>query len=147
MTAVSQVENNKAVLRRVIKGYEAGDYEPVFAALDEHVVWSANSLAHHYRFGGVRHGRAGVVEVLSMVAADYQISRYRVTEMVGEGDVIWATSELSLLDRKTGRALTFPLVNRWQFKDGRIVSCSEYFDTAAVLQQQGRIPAELPRAG
>ena len=145
MTAADPVESNKALLRRVLKAYERGDYEPIFAALDEDVVWSSNSLANHYRFGGTRRGRAGVVEALSMIAADYDISRYDVVEMVGEGDVIWATSELSLYDRKTGRPLTFPLVNRWQFRDGRIVSCSEFFDTAAVLQQQGRIPSDLPR--
>ncbi len=140
----NNVEDNKATLRRVIKAYESGDFEPIYEALDESVTWASNSLANHYRFGGVRHGRAGVVEALSMIAADYDISRYDVVEMVGEGDVIWATSTLSLFDRKTGRPLTFPLVNRWQFKDGKIVSCSEFFDTAAVLQQQGRIPRELP---
>jgi ketosteroid isomerase-like protein len=139
------VEANKQVLRRVLKAYEGGDYEPIFAALDEDVVWSSNSLANHYRFGGTRRGRAGVVEALSMIAADYEISRYDVIEMIGEGDVIWATSELSLFDRKTRRALTFPLINRWQFRGGKIVSCSEFFDTAAVLQQQGRIPESVPR--
>lgn len=145
MPATSQVEGNKALLRRVLKAYERGDYEPIFAALDEDVVWSSNSLANHYRFGGARRGRAGVVEALSMIAADFEISRYDVLEMVGEGDVIWASSELSLFDRKSRRALVFPLVNRWQFRDGKIVSCGEFFDTAAVLQQQGRIPSELPR--
>jgi len=145
VAASASVETNKATLRRVLKAYENGDYEPIFAALDEDVVWSSNSLASHYRFGGTRRGRAGVVEALSMIAADYEISRYEVLEMVGEGDVIWATSELALYDRKTGRPLTFPLVNRWQFRDSKIVSCSEFFDTAAVLQQQGRIPSDLPR--
>lgn len=147
MAASGQVETHKATLRRVLKAYEQGDYEPIFQALAEDVVWSSNSLANHYRFGGARRGRAGVVEALSMIAADYEISRYDVIEMVGEGDVIWATSELSLFDRKTRRPLTFPLVNRWQFKDGLIISCAEFFDTAAVLQQQGRIPKDVPREG
>jgi len=138
------VEDNKTTLRRVLKAYERGDFDPIYKALDDDVVWASNSLANHYRFGGARRGRAGVVEALSMIAADYDISRYDIVEMIGEGDVIWATSTLSLFDRKTGRPLTFPLVNRWQFKDGKIISCSEFFDTAAVLQQQGRIPQELP---
>ena len=145
MTAAGpSVEDNKTTLRRVLKAYERGDFDPIYKALDDDVVWASNSLANHYRFGGARRGRAGVVEALSMIAADYDISRYDIVEMIGEGDVIWATSTLSLFDRKTGRPLTFPLVNRWQFKDGKIISCSEFFDTAAVLQQQGRIPQELP---
>lgn len=142
--AAAGVEDNKTTLRRVLKAYESGDFDPIYKALDDDVVWASNSLASHYRFGGARQGRAGVVEALSMIAADYDISRYDVVEMVGEGDVIWATSTLSLFDRKTGRPLSFALVNRWQFKGGKIVSCSEFFDTAAVLQQQGRIPNELP---
>jgi ketosteroid isomerase-like protein len=140
-----QVEANKAVLKAVLRAYENGDYEPIFSHLDEDVVWSSNSLANHYRFGGTRRGRAGVVEALSMIAADYHINRYEVMEMIGEGDVIWATSTLSLHDRKTNRPLSFPLVNRWQFRNGKIVSCSEFFDTAAVLQQQGKLPADLSR--
>jgi ketosteroid isomerase-like protein len=145
VTGAASVESNKALLRRVLAAYERGDYEPIFEALDDEVVWSSNSLANHYRFGGTRRGRAGVVEALSMIAADYQISRYDVHEMIGEGDVIWASSELSLFDRRTHRPLVFPLVNRWTFRNGKIVSCGEFFDTAAVLQQQGRIPSELPR--
>jgi ketosteroid isomerase-like protein len=141
-----RVAANKAVLKRALKSYEKGDLEPILALLDENIVWRSNALAKHYRFAGRRQGRAGVIEALSMIAADFQVSRYEPIELVGEGDVIWASSEVSCLDRKAGRQLSFLLVNRWEFRDGRIVSCSEFFDTADVLQQQGRLPDPLPVA-
>jgi ketosteroid isomerase-like protein len=128
---------NKAVLARILKAYETGDFTPFLDALDEDVVW--NSHAGEFRFGGARKGRAGVLEAMAIIATEYQITRYRVTEMVGEGDVVWATNEVSVQDRRSGRVMTFPLINRWQFKDGRIVAGAEFFDTAAVLKQLGRL--------
>lgn len=128
---------NKAILARVLKAYETGDFEPFLEALDEEVVW--DSHADQFRFGGARNGRAGVLEAMAIIAAEYQITRYRTTEMVGEGDVVWATNEVSVQDRRSGRVMTFPLINRWQFRDGRIVAGAEFFDTAAVLKQLGRL--------
>jgi ketosteroid isomerase-like protein len=145
VAAGSQIEANKSILRRALASYARGDLAPVFAVLDENVVWSSNALADHYRFGGRREGHAGVREALSMIAADYEIARYDVIEMVGEGDVVWVASNVAVFDRKRRRTLTFPIINRWELRDGKIVSCSEFFDTAAVLQQQGRIGSETLR--
>jgi len=142
----AQVEANKAILRRILAAYAQGDFDPVFAVLDENIEWSSHSLAGHYRFGGRRTGRAGVLEALAMIATDFSIDRYDVREMIGEGNVVWVTSQLHVTERNSGKPLVFPLVGRWEFREGKIISCSEFFDTAAVLHQQGRLPKDLAKA-
>lgn len=139
-------EANKNVLRRALKAYELGDFDPVLSLLDDNVVWTSNALAGHYRFGGRREGRAGVIEALSMIATDFAIERYMVSELIGEGDVVWAACQIEAHDRRSGRPVSLALINRWQFQDGKIVSCSEFFDTAGALHQQGRIDATVAPA-
>jgi ketosteroid isomerase-like protein len=141
---MADAASHKVILRKVLKAYRLGDFEPVLDALDDRVVWTSNALPGHYRFGGERHGRGGVIEALSLIAADYHITRYDVHEMVAEGDVVWVTSELGVDDKRNHRSIGFTLVGRWEFQAGKIVSVSEFFDTASVMQQQGRVAAEIP---
>jgi ketosteroid isomerase-like protein len=143
---MADAASNKALVKRILDAYRVGDFAPVLETLDDKVVWTSNALVGHYRFGGQRHGRSGVLEVLSLVAADYHIARYDVREMIAEGDVVWVTSELGVKDKRNGAGMDFMLISRWQFRDGKITSFSEFFDTASVMQQQGRVAAEIPPA-
>ena|ERR1700742_817926 len=133
--------SNKNTLGRVIRAYVEGDLAPLLAHTAEDVVWESNASAAHYRFGGRFKGHLGLKEGLSLVATEFGVLRYDVREMVEEGDVIWALSELEVLEHKTGKRATLPLANRWQFRDGKIVSCSEFFDSARVLAELGRLVA------
>ena len=141
-----ELERNKRTIRRVLAAYAEGDLEPLLAAFDDDVEWHSNALTGHYRFGGPHKGKAGLCEGLSVLAADYTLHRYEVRELVGEGDVIWALCDVAATHSRSGRPVSIPLVSRWQFGGGKVIAFSEYFDTAAVLAQEGRLPAELPRS-
>jgi ketosteroid isomerase-like protein len=142
--AATSVEANKKVLERILKAYSQGDLERVVSSFDENVVWMVHTLPGHYRFGGPRRGHLGMSEVWAMLATYFTMERYESREMVGEGDVVWSTNELTVLVRKTGKRVLLRLVNRWQFKDGCVIACDEYFDTAATLAQQERIAEIIP---
>jgi ketosteroid isomerase-like protein len=137
--AGAQVEANKKVLQRILRAYSEGDLERVVSSFDENVVWMVHTLPGHYRFGGPRRGHLGMGEVWAMLATYFTMERYESQEIVGEGDVLWSTNELTVLVRSTGKRVLLRLVNRWQFRDNRVVQCDEYFDTAGALVQQGRI--------
>jgi len=138
MTA-GKVEANKKVLERILRAYSEGDLERVVSSFDENVVWMVHTLPGHYRFGGPRRGHLGMSEVWAMLATYFTMERYESHEIVGEDDVLWSTNELTVLVRNTGKRVLLRLVNRWQFKDGKVVQCDEYFDTAGALVQQGRL--------
>jgi hypothetical protein len=46
--------------------------------------------------------------------------------------------------RRVNRRVMLRLVNRWQFENGKVIACDEYFDTAAALVMQDRIEEVLP---
>jgi ketosteroid isomerase-like protein len=65
-----------------------------------------------------------------------------VRELTGDGDIVWALSDVTISEHKTGKRAEIRLANRWQFRDGKIVSCTEFFDSAGVLASLGRLEAK-----
>ncbi|MBV8977969.1 MAG: nuclear transport factor 2 family protein [Alphaproteobacteria bacterium] len=129
---------NKDVVRRVIRAYVEGDFEPLMQAVSDDIVWNSNAPAAHYRFGGSFQGRIGLKEGLSLVATEFGILRYDIRELTEEGAVVWALSDLEIVEHRTGRHAKVNLANRWQFAEGKIASCTEFFDSAGVLSELGR---------
>ena len=129
---------NKRRLARVMAAYTNGDLEPLMETVADDVVWDSNALTTQFRFGGSFRGPLGIKEVLSLIATEFHILRYDIQEMTGDGDIVWVLSELEIRDRKTGKQIGVRLANRWQFRDGMIVSCSEFFDTAGTLVKLDR---------
>lgn len=136
---MDEVQSNKASVAGILRAYGQGDLRPLLAALDDAVVWEAHAPPSHYRFGGARTGRQGVVEAAAFIAAEYAIQRYDVRELIGEGSTVWAFSEASYLH--AGKPLKFMTATRWVFRNGKIVEFHGFFDTANVLAQQGRLQA------
>ncbi len=119
-----------------------GDLEPLMIAAADDVVWNSNVPPSHFRFGGQFHGRIGLKEALSLIAREFSLVRYDVREMTGDDDVVWALSDVIISERTTGCRASVRLANRWQFRDGKIVSCTEFFDSIGVLIALGRIEAK-----
>jgi ketosteroid isomerase-like protein len=138
-------EANKALVRRFLSAYVQGDHETALGLLDDEAVWTLNALPGHFRFGGRWVGKTKVHEGLSLVAADYTIHRYDIVHLMGEGETVWTTSKLLVTQRKTGKELLFEIAGRWKLRDGKIVEATEYFDSAAVLNQQGDLPHDIQK--
>ncbi len=131
-----------AALRRVIDAYVQGDLEPLMLAAADDVVWNSNVPPSHFHFGGQFHGRIGLKEALSLIAREFSLVRYDVREMTGDGDVVWALSDVILSEHRTGRRACVKLANRWHFRDDKIVSCTEFFDGVGLLIALGRVDAK-----
>ena len=129
---------NHAVLSRVMRAYVQGDLVPLMDATTEDVVWDSNAPREYFRFGGRFTGQLGVREALSLIASDFAILRYDTGEMTGEGDIVWMSNQLDVVELKTKSRAQFQLINCWRFESGKIRSCSEHFDSAGLLIQLGR---------
>lgn len=129
---------NREAVRRALEGYAVGNLEPLFAILSDEIVWNANAREGQFRFAGTRKGRAGVLEALSLIAADYALERYAIEDLTAEGDTVWSLSRARFLHRQSGSRFEIVLADRWKFAEGRVVRFDEFFDTAAVLETEGR---------
>ena len=134
-------EKNKAHVQRILSAYALSDLGPLLEAIHPDIVWTSQGPAAHYGFGGGHKGRAGTLAGMAKIATDYQLNGYEVAELVAEGDVVWMTANVDFSHRKSGARLKFPLVSRWQFKDGKVVALTEYYDSASLLLEEGRLVA------
>jgi len=126
-------------LRAIMGAYLQGDLAPLRAIASDDIVWDSNARRSQFRFGGIFKGRVGLQEALALIASEFAMLKYDVQEIVGEGDIVWALSDVILSEHKTGKRASFRLANRWQFRDGKLVELTEFFDTAGVLADLGRI--------
>jgi len=119
--------------------YLQGDLQPLMAIISDDFVWDSNARRAQFRFGGVFKGRVGLQEALSLIASEFAMLKYDVREIVGEGDTLWALSDVILSEHKTGKRAAFRLANRWEFRGGKLISLTEFFDTAGVLADLKRL--------
>jgi ketosteroid isomerase-like protein len=130
---------NKALVRRVLGAYAQSDLSPFLEAIDADMVWTVQAPAGSYGFAGRHLGRAGVLAGMGKIATDYQLNRYHVVELVAEDDVVWMSAEVDFTHRKSGTQLSFPMVSRWQFRNGKVAALTEFYDSASLLIQEGRM--------
>ena len=139
------VSKNKESIRSALSAYSEGDFGPLRALLDAGIVYQSRSPKKIFRFGGRHEGMADAVVALAALASDYTIHHIEIRDMVGEGDVVWVTNDIDYTERRTGVRLVVPVAARWEFRDGRIVSIEEFWDTADVALKHGLVKATESR--
>ena len=138
-------KKNKATVRRVLAAYGEGDIAPLRALLDPELVYHSHSPKELFRYGGRHEGLAGGIVALAALASDYTIHHIEIHEVVAEGDVVWVAMDMDRTDRRVDVRLVVHVAARWEFRDGRIVSVEEYWDTADVALKQGLVKPNASR--
>jgi ketosteroid isomerase-like protein len=78
-------------------------------------------------------GKADAARYFAGLAADWEMIHFTPTEFIAQGDRVVVLSDVSFRHRKTGKVVESPKADVFRFRDGRIVECFEFFDTAKAL--------------
>jgi uncharacterized protein len=110
-----------ATVRAFYGHVSAGDVPAALALAGEQVlVQQADSLP----FGGSWHGRAGFADMAGRIAAAWPGFQVEAKAWLADGE-----EHVAVLARMRGRGLDMDLLELWQVRHGRIVSCQPfYFD-------------------
>jgi ketosteroid isomerase-like protein len=135
---------NRALMERVAGAFRDGDLRPMLEAIDDNVVWTESAPADFFRFGGTHRRRPGVIEVEALVFATYLFHRFDPVEIVTSGEIVWGLFRVEALHRPTDRMVKTDYAVRWRVRNGKIVEHQAFYDTAALLLQQGQL--SVPRA-
>ena len=133
------------LMRSVTAGFEKSNWQPLLDAMHDDIVWkTASKQEGVFRFGGQYKGRAGILNVLSQIAMDYTFQHLTPKGIVESGDVVWGLFDAALAIDPKGQSVPSNTLNldvaiRWRLKDGKIIEHQAFFDTAALLMQQGRL--------
>jgi ketosteroid isomerase-like protein len=84
-------------------------------------------------FTKANHGKAEAAQYFAGLAADWEMIHFTPTEFIAEGDRVVVLSTCAYRYRKTGKVVESPKADVFRFRDGQIVECFEFFDTARAL--------------
>jgi ketosteroid isomerase-like protein len=133
------------LMKTVVEAWGRADLGPVREVLDESIVWKSASTSEGgvFRFGGVYKGKAEVIALLSKLSTNYFFRGYTAKEIISKGEIVWGLfdSHGSYIPAggRTRKSIILETAFRWRIRDGKIVEAQTFFDTAALLAQQGQL--------
>ena len=124
-------ENVREFYRMLLSDTEAAIER--FVADD--IVWE-NPLPEHIPFGGRYEGIGGLIEYLTLLAAEIEMSPLHFTDVIASDSKAAAIGvEHDTLVKRTGKSYTMPFVHVVSFnEDGKVFYVREYNDTREMVQ-------------
>lgn len=115
--------------------YAGGDGERVAAMIHNDIEWVMYYPVRLFPFSGPRRGKAAVLDVLTGIAKDYELTSYVPEIIVAEGDRAAVMSNASFSQRSTNRVVRLRIANFLRFQDGKVIELREICDTFDVAEQ------------
>jgi ketosteroid isomerase-like protein len=128
-------ETTRAVVRAIYDAYARRDFETVAAYLADGIDWMIYAPVDVFPFAGPRKGRKDVLTALADIAALYAVESYRPEAQVVDGDRAAVLSDVSFVQRASGRTLRFRIADFLRLEDGRVVEFREFMNTLDVAEQ------------
>jgi ketosteroid isomerase-like protein len=94
---------------------------------------SAAGAAEGMDFTRGRPGKAGAEQYFASLAADWEMIHFTPEEYIAQDDRVVVVSRVAYRNRRTGKVAESPKADIFRFRDGKIVECLEFFDTAAAM--------------
>ncbi len=128
-------DGTRALVGELYDAYARLDFERVAALIHENVDWVIYGPVEIFPFAGPRHGKAEVLKALGGIAEKYQLKTYMPEIIIVDGDRAAVMSDVSFIQRDSGRTLRFRLANFLRFQDGRVIEFREFANTFDVVEQ------------
>jgi ketosteroid isomerase-like protein len=107
----------------------------------------------HYEMSGSReaspavdrvNGAAGFRQMLGQQIKIFEMSDHQILDMLIDGDKAAVRWRAKVRSTVTGQTVTTELFDFVQFRDGKIASFIEMFDTATAARMMGPVPSIMP---
>lgn len=139
------VTPQELLIKRVVEAWGQADVGPIHDALRDDVIWksAATMKSGRFRFGGTYRGRAEVISHLAKLSTAYFFSGYEAKEIVSRDEIVWALFTVRGIYREHSgsvpQKIDFETAFRFCVRDQKIIEGQVFFDTLALLAQQGEL--------
>lgn len=124
---------NTDIVRGIYEAFGRGDIAAVLDTLDPAIEW-IEPESRHLPFAGVHHGTTAVVEnVFATVPVLWDEFRLVPDEFLGVDGTVVVTGEFRVRP-KSGVPFRTPFAHVWKLRDEKVVSLSNYMDTAVFAE-------------
>ena len=128
-------QDTRARVRALYDAYAERDFERVAGFLHDDIDWVIYGPVGVFPFVGPRQGKADVLKALGDIAELYELRAYNPETIIVDGDRAAVMSDVSFVQRASGRTLRFRIANFLRLKDGRVIEFREFANTFDVVEQ------------
>ncbi len=100
---------------------------------DSVVIRSTGAPVQALAFAGHRHSKEGAVAYMTSLLGTWSMVHWTPETFVENGDRIAVFATCAWTNKATGKTAEVRIAHLWQFKDGKIASLDEIFDTGAAI--------------
>lgn len=115
--------------------YARRDFDRVAAIIHDDIDWVIYGPVEVFPFAGAQKGRTAVLKALGGIAERFDLQRYEPEIVIADGDRAAVMSNVSFVQRSSGRTMRFRLANFLRFKDGKLIEFREFANTFDMVQQ------------
>ena len=110
-----------------------GDVAAILAMLAPDISWELEAPSE-ISIAGIRKGPEAVKGFFQAIANDHADPKLEITEYFSSADGVATFGRYKCTLKKTGKRLDSPVAHLFKFRDGKIVRCVDFTDTAAYLE-------------
>ena len=128
-------ESTRAAVRDLLDAFSRGDFERLAQRYDENIDYMFYAPVWVFPFTGPRQGRVAVFQAYAELFKAYKIERHVVETVIVDDDRAAALSDVTLLQRSTGRTVRSRVASFYRFREGRLVEYRGFIDSFDAVEQ------------
>lgn len=128
-------ELTRAAVRDLLDAFSRGDFERLAQRYDENVDYMFYAPVSVFPFCGPRQGRAAVFQAFAEMFQAYKIERQVIEAVIVDGDRAAALSDVTLLQRSTGRTVRSRVASFYRLRGGRVIEYRGFIDSFDAVEQ------------
>jgi ketosteroid isomerase-like protein len=133
---------NVQVIKKAYTAFARGDVETILDCLAEDVEWETPGPTE-IPYAGLFRGKNGVADFLRILNDAEDVLFFEPEAFFGQGDRVVVLGHYSSRIKATNRSAQTNWSHSFVLRNGKVVKCRQYFDTAAYAQAYKAVPAHV----
>jgi ketosteroid isomerase-like protein len=128
-------EMTRAAVRDLLDAFSKGDFDRLARLYDENIDYMFYAPVSVFPFTGPRQGRMAVFQAFAEMFKAYKIERQVVETVIVDDDRAAALSDVTLVQRSTGRTVRSRVASFYRFRNGRVIEYRGFIDSFDAVEQ------------
>lgn len=122
-------QQNVQTIKDAYAAFQRGDVAAILALLTDDVKWELPGPAE-IPYAGSRHGRNGAAEFFQRLGEADEVQVFEPRRFLADGNLVVVFGRYEARVRATGKTAASDWVHVFEFRDGKVASWREYYDSA-----------------
>lgn len=125
----------RACVVDILDAFRKGDYARLAARYDDDVDWLFHGPPSIFPETGRRRGKVAVFQAFAGLNAHFRFERHATDYLVAQGDRGAAISDMTLVQRASGRTIRCRIASFYRIRDGLVIEYRGFTDSFDAVEQ------------